>query len=112
MEAIIIILILLLAASGWVAYGITLKLVNERDTEKERYKKALELMNTRMQEALEEAQKNHDKGLEEAWEESNNRFAQGKQEGKRITLEWIQQQVKDGTLEIRVIGKPVKSQAQ
>jgi hypothetical protein len=112
MEAIIIILIVLLAASGWIAYGITLRLVNERDTEKERYKKALELAYARTTEEIENIKQSATEMIEAANARIEEAQAIGKQEGKRVTLEWIQQQVKDGTLEIRVIGEPVKPQAQ
>lgn len=100
----LIILATLFAASGWLAYGYTIKLIGERDAEKERYKKALELVDARAQEAIVKATDEA-----QAWQErSEAEFARGKQEGKRATLAWIKQQVDDGTLEVRVIGEPVR----
>lgn len=96
-EATIIILVLLLIAGGWLSYGITLRLVNQRDTEKERYKKALELAHVRAQEEI--------KAISADAEQA---YAQGKQEGKRITLDWIKKQVDEGTLEVKVVGTPVQ----
>lgn len=93
------ILIALLIGSGWLAYGITLQLIHQRDVEKARYKKALELEQVRHSEALQEVGK-HIKEREEAAQ------ALGRQEGKRAALDWIKQQVDDGTIVIKVVGQP------
>lgn len=105
---VIIILVLLIAALGWVAYAWTIKVLGDRDREKAQYKKALELEQARGGELLELVHKEYKRQLDEIKELGDSAYAQGKNEGKRITLEWIKQQVNDGTLEIRIIGEPVE----
>lgn len=98
-EVILIILIALLCASGWLAYAFTIRLIGQRDIERDRYKRALELAEARASERIMIAER-------EFTEQHEQAFAQGKQDGKRATLDWIKRQVDDGTLSIKVVGSP------
>lgn len=101
------ILVSLLVASGWLAYGVTLRLIHQRDVEKDRYKKALELAHARAQEAINTIGAE----LQKERENSGQQLALGKQEGKRAVLDWIKKSVDEGTLEVKVIGNPVVAPA-
>lgn len=97
MLAIVIILIvaflLLLMVSTWAI----LKLQNERNADQWRYT-----------EALQEQYRQFTAAKKALIEESDVAHILGKQEGKRLVLDWIKQQVDDGTLEVKVIGTPDK----
>lgn len=92
---VIIILSLVLMASGWFAYGVTLNLLNQRKLEREQFKKAIELIEVRAAERI-----------RDLTAERDDAFARGKQEGKRTVLDWIKTNVDDGTLEVKVVGSP------
>lgn len=86
---------LIITASGWTAYAVTLRLINQHNQDRERYKKTLSLIRTSSEETINNLR-----------EQLENSYAKGKQEGKRNTLDWIHKQVKDGSLEIKVVNPP------
>lgn len=100
----IIILVVLIGALGWLAYGFTIKVLGDRDRERAQYKKALELEQARGGELLELVHKEYQSQLDAIKEKGDQAYAVGKNEGKRAALDWIQENVNAGSLEVKVVG--------
>ena len=108
----IIILVVLIIATGWIAYAISLRVIANYRRDRDQYKKAMELANASYEEAT-QRQQNEVLDLLNA----NNRnveaaLAQGKNEGKRAVLDWIKTNVDAGSIEVKIIGTPIGQQPE
>lgn len=91
MLAIVIILTVALVVSASLSYGLVLRLVNERNSDQLRYTEALQNQYHQFTQAK-----------QSLIEERDAAHILGKQEGKRLVLDWIKQQVDDGAITVKV----------
>lgn len=107
MLALVIILTVGLLAVAGASYAAILHLLNEKNAERERYQKALELAQARARDQVAKVEAEAIRAVTAANEQTEDALLKGKQEGKRAVLAWIKQEVDAGTLEVRVVGTPV-----
>lgn len=91
MEIMLIIMTIGFLLSVLVGYWAVLKLLNERNNDRERMTKALQNQYLQFKQAKQT--------LIEEREAANTL---GKQEGKRLVLDWIRQNVDDGTMTVSI----------
>lgn len=91
----VIILTMGILLISMVSYWAILRLLNERNEDRERYADAIRNQYKLFTEAKHALQ-------EQCIEEKEQAYGTGRQEGKRAVLSWIKQNVDDGTMTVKV----------
>lgn len=94
MTTIVIILTVAFIALAFLSYGLVLRLVNERNEERDKFTRAIQNQYNQFTRAK-----------KELIEEKQQAHLRGKQEGKRMVLDWIKTQVDDGVITVQVKGE-------
>ena len=97
MVVIVIILMIMFLAMLFLAYGLVLRQVNERNEEREKFTQALQ-----------NQYKQFTRAKKELIEEREQAHLRGKQEGRRDVLDWVKTQVDSGAMTVKINGTSKK----
>lgn len=98
MVVIVIILTVMSFAMAFLAYGLVLRQVNERNEEREKFTQALQNQYRQFTAAK-----------KDLIEERQQAHLRGRQEGKRDVLDWIKTQVDSGAMTVKINSTPKNS---